>query len=617
GHWVDWSAGPILGSTITLPSTGAMILVAFLAVFVQVTGNHLWDIICFLYHGQIATSKQQSTFVRQQQVLLRNNTSPTSTLGKFLELAWYWKPKSGCAGSRCLSFAGFSLLYAVGFMLAAIFASQVVDSSEINVLIYNRNCGIWDWVDWETLANSTELLNSTTDSQEVWISTLLSSTSYARTCFNSTNDDPQCKLFSRRAIDSTKLYDSGCPFESSLCLDARSATLQLDTGLIDTSTIFGLNLRREDELYWRYVTSCAPLTTDNYTKTAAEAPTGLKRLPGEEVTRYFYGEQRPMLNHTWSVSNYVTQRNQNYDLDSCRFWYQNNSGSIQAFFPIPELRRTDSDIFLFFLSANSVTYQAPVDDPIFSAHQPVEFELTDGSNHTYYIADSPATVIGCTQQVGSIPAIENAKTLSSLSALQLATVNLFDELFNYWVYDTSMVAYRSPPNLVAQQTQFGKERQLPLPDNQWAIEVEDWHNTLLTALKWHVVLRADAYAGFNFSRHVIPVNTTAERQICRSQKIKIDGSYSTNVRSNVNVFGLAFAIAMCCLIITLNVTPRIYLVCGYGRRSSISLQRVRTWISDEVLQVQRAAYEARNEGQWQGHLSPVPTTRRTDTLRNL
>lgn len=71
--------------------------------------------------------------------------------------------------------------------------------------------------------------------------------------------------------------------------------------------------------------------------------------------------------------------------------YQND------FDPIPALNRSDGDGTLFFLSSNALQFPQPCDDPVFAAHKPdpgVSF-----SNETFFLADNPAGVFGCLEQV--------------------------------------------------------------------------------------------------------------------------------------------------------------------------------------------------------------------------
>ena len=60
--------------------------------------------------------------------------------------------------------------------------------------------------------------------------------------------------------------------------------------------------------------------------------------------------------------------------------------------PIDELNRTDADVSVPFLTSNSIIYNEPVDDDLFSAHQPAN--LTEPS----YSPDVEVTAMGCTEQ---------------------------------------------------------------------------------------------------------------------------------------------------------------------------------------------------------------------------
>ena len=66
---------------------------------------------------------------------------------------------------------------------------------------------------------------------------------------------------------------------------------------------------------------------------------------------------------------------------------------------IPELQRRDADVGLKIVSTNVVAFQQPVNDPMFSAHRNFTFTLTEQTNRTIYIADSIASIMGCTMQV--------------------------------------------------------------------------------------------------------------------------------------------------------------------------------------------------------------------------
>ena len=70
------------------------------------------------------------------------------------------------------------------------------------------------------------------------------------------------------------------------------------------------------------------------------------------------------------------------------------------FDPPSEFVREDADTNICLIRKNVITYGSPVDDAIFSAHQPVLiFQAENGENMTQYLSDDPGSVIGCMEQV--------------------------------------------------------------------------------------------------------------------------------------------------------------------------------------------------------------------------
>lgn len=98
-------------------------------------------------------------------------------------------------------------------------------------------------------------------------------------------------------------------------------------------------------------------------------------------------------------------------------WYFNG-----VLYPLPEMRRDDADLVLKLVAKNRITYDNPVNDPIFSAHTKfTTVDETDGSNVTLYYSDFPASVIGCTQQVSYCLILLASLTVFSINfAYQMA-----------------------------------------------------------------------------------------------------------------------------------------------------------------------------------------------------
>lgn len=305
-----------------------------------------------------------------------------------------------------------------------------------------------------------------------------------------------------------------------------------------------------------------------------------------------------------------------------------------SFIPSPEFNRSDADVNVSFLSVNSIRFTEPVDDPLFSAHQPYYFPSGDSNrtfyepeDKTYYTADNLANVIGCTDQhqfcnpnlpqhIGCTPLAglyEVGKSLDNLGTnpLQAATAALIFNLLGFWQVGVFMLALR-PANLLAQrELQAQGLFSLPLPDNQWTIELQAWHSTVMAFLQALLVGRASGPVNLNDRKWIIPPNDTVGHQLCHAQKVRTSGDYA-----NINTFGLVATLALGSLIIVLNSSLGVIVGWTQQRRGKMN-QKHLEWICDEELQLQRVAYERSGMGTWEGTSDFVPTTVQREQLRPL
>src|SRR4051812_18731470 len=91
GLWTDWSKShPILGATITLPSSLAALLVAFLALFVSLVTSQFWRLLAYIihYHRQDAIQGRCRPLLRQQQVVFKSGLPAVSTFIRLGKLFW-------------------------------------------------------------------------------------------------------------------------------------------------------------------------------------------------------------------------------------------------------------------------------------------------------------------------------------------------------------------------------------------------------------------------------------------------------------------------------------------------------------------------------------------------
>jgi hypothetical protein len=111
----------------------------------------------------------------------------------------------------------------------------------------------------------------------------------------------------------------------------------------------------------------------------------------------------------------------------------------EIWYPIDELRPADSDITMFFLSQNTMTYLEPVQDPWFSASWIsglIESDnlVTSGTGINMYRSDFNVSALGCADQVrvcnpasgncteyGGVNQASNRLAGLGLNSVQLAT----------------------------------------------------------------------------------------------------------------------------------------------------------------------------------------------------
>jgi hypothetical protein len=260
--------------------------------------------------------------------------------------------------------------------------------------------------------------------------------------------------------------------------------------------------------------------------------------------------------------------------------------------PIPPLNRTDADVTLIFIAPNSVVYETPVDDPVFSAHSTnssIVISVLEGQSTVFYESDYYLGIIGCAEQHqvcnGDICTALSAHTEvfsnSSLSGLSMTQLGIFERLGLATIYTTTAgaIGARSGTALLASETVRGT-RQASLPSNQWQIEVSSWFTTSLARLQFSF----REFAAFGQTPPDIfirPPETPAALAMCHGQKI-----LTTNGTISFSVLGLAIILAVGALLIFTSfiLEP----VMGW-----IGLKSQRNWVMDDKLQLQRMVFEGR------------------------
>lgn len=205
--------------------------------------------------------------------------------------------------------AALAILCSSGFLVAGIFVSQIVSTSGLDVLAHSDSCG---WVSWR---NETTALNR--DYQETIFNQAVT---YVQTCYNKTGPLSQCNIYVKQAVPIDEMTHTGCPFPG-MCTN--NSAVRLDTGLIDSNDVFGINTHLDLRVGMQRVFTCAPIDADRYFTTRPVPPEFSRRyynrdpLPGEQLLEWFLGPMTGSLgslNSTTQQSNYKVMFSTGIDL---------------------------------------------------------------------------------------------------------------------------------------------------------------------------------------------------------------------------------------------------------------------------------------------------------------
>ncbi|KAI5861300.1 hypothetical protein GGS23DRAFT_576140 [Durotheca rogersii] len=594
GIWTDWAEGNnwMLISKITISSRVAGVLTSVLTLYISLAASQLWYLTAYTIHciRQGVTRSECAPILQQQQVILKACLPAPSAATRFTYL--FWANRS--APSSLLSSLPLILLatlYAVGSIVAGLYSSQIVNSSSLVVLLNSSNCG---YVNPDTSAASGDIEVAV---DRYYLNTLTMATALSRQCYNAT-DTELCGPFVQPTLNWTTNWKARCPFHESMC---DGPAIELDTGLINSNTALGLNSPLEDQVNLRKITTCAPITQDGYTTTAkvnASNTYARSFVPGDEMVLNAYGRSVANLggNFTWGVSKYAANSTLMRTM-WLQVYFGGPNANMSSFRPIPEME-APGDATLFFISNNALLFVEPCDDPVFSAHMAYWHPLTDS---TYYLQDRVTGVLGCLEQYqwcdahkGACSTVGNVGDLMTQlprnivpTAMQNATITMIAQALKD---HASLPHTAALPNLnLAADRNANIPFQLPLPSNQWQVEVQNWHATVMVLLQQALLQRMAGPTDPVLSRYVDRPSTPEDIALCGRQRVRLCPGGGV---ANVSTVGLFLILTSSTLVILTSLF--LDKIAGYvgGWLPSVRA-RQRTWVLDDCLHLQRLVYEAR------------------------
>ena len=268
GQWINWADGSVVGSTVTITSQNGAYLIAFLALFVRVAGQHLWDILCYIFFQSRATTKPRDGLHHEQQAILRNTLTDTSAAWQFLRLGWYWRGRANKIARRTIPLVVFSMLHIIAFAVAGIFVSRLVNSHS-QVLLRGPTCGWWS----NPIASPTDIDSTAAKAllleQTLWSArrqaVLRASAEFVESCYNTSSTEAglaNCEAYGPRQMSWTTETNVSCPFAKEMCRG--DTVVRFDSGLLDSQLVFGINAHKKDRIKYRQVLECAPITQEAF-----------------------------------------------------------------------------------------------------------------------------------------------------------------------------------------------------------------------------------------------------------------------------------------------------------------------------------------------------------------
>jgi hypothetical protein len=415
GYWNNVQHGRVQGGVITTDVRTGTVAIALLAILVTVATAHLWNLVVFGLHMWRADGRPADGLFQQQQALLRTGSAPTSMAADWVKLWWVWRGRTTRAWSRSILLGGFTLLFAAATILAGIFSSYIVDSSNLQVLVDSAECGPLKTT-MNTVFSSGNLafLDYTSRLEALTFP-------YAQECYQGLGESlpARCRAFVQPNIPLVP-QRTACPFDSSICKPVDQPGVVIDSGLQDANNVFGWNMQEDQRVKFRRKTTCGVLKTQEYQSVfpAKDYPYNTRPLlKDEENVGLHYGLRRnagDWANLTMAQSLVLANVTRGYTVLTVMKWaaQQRDSVAANAFDPLPELRVNEADLTLIMVTLNQVKYQVPVDDPFFSAHKPYNLVGSTTTNTTVYFSDWPNAVMACKQQVQMLLSFRMAPKLT-------------------------------------------------------------------------------------------------------------------------------------------------------------------------------------------------------------
>jgi hypothetical protein len=253
------NGGSIRGATLTLPIQWSFILLAFLALFINLVGGYLWGSICFTIHQIKASFDDQDDIHNQIQLVLRNSEHESTLVWRLFNIGLAHKRARFDVSRRSVLLVALAIAHGLGISAAGGLSSRFIAvGNEVQTL--PTSCG---WMKEDNFENVTDATWDTTNALVVMARyRYRKSATYARSCYGQVGGTlAACGTNFQTALPYNINTSAPCPFDEKIC---NGSAISIDTGFLRSDLHLGMNTRPEDSISIRKSLTCVPLAGEKY-----------------------------------------------------------------------------------------------------------------------------------------------------------------------------------------------------------------------------------------------------------------------------------------------------------------------------------------------------------------
>ena len=282
--------------------------VAFLSLFVSIAGGFFWRLVTFLMHQLRMRNEKgrQDGLFHAQMAILRNTTTPLAAAWESSRAWFSWRKSANDALRRSFILVLLAVAVAIGTGASSLLSSRVVQSFTSMGRVTGSSCGAWMFPS-----------NITSNMGRQILKEIIQGADYAGSCYYAATDQRRCgSTFVKPTISWTSTVNAPCPFNDDLCLEKNRA-FEMDTGLLDSREDLGLNTPDNGRLFYRRVTTCAPIHTKGYAREIEVAVSSDSSTWNDTYVLVDYGALSE-LDYTYRYNEHTSLARVGYELRSVR-----------------------------------------------------------------------------------------------------------------------------------------------------------------------------------------------------------------------------------------------------------------------------------------------------------